>query len=179
MIFFVDWNVFLILGKRKKSTSYPNDSYFVDRNVFLILGKRKKSTSYPNDFFFRLKYLFNFRKKEEEYLISKWFFIRLKCLFNFRKKEEEYLISKGVNLNAGGSGEAGKSPQLPIHELRGETYNGLVRLLKPGCRTIVLLCDSHTKPKLITKFYKSCWPYRKWDFAKSYSISSFFNLMKT
>ncbi|XP_018022171.1 dnaJ homolog subfamily C member 16 isoform X2 [Hyalella azteca] len=77
------------------------------------------------------------------------------------KKEEEYLASKGVDLNPSSSNCASKSPQLPIHELRGETYNGMVRLLKPGCRTIVLLCDSHTKPKLMPMFYKSCWPYRR------------------
>ncbi|KAF2355455.1 hypothetical protein FHG87_013792 [Trinorchestia longiramus] len=147
------------------------------------------------------------------------------------KKEEEYLTAKGVNLNPTSSNGTSKSPQLPIHELRGETYNGMVssgetyngmvssgetyngmvssgetyngmvssgetyngmvssgetyngmvssgetcngmvssgetyngmvRLLKPGCRTIVLLCDSHTKPKLMSMFYKSCWPYRR------------------
>lgn len=45
-------------------------------------------------------------------------------------------------------------------ELRRETYFGLVRLLKPGCRTIVLLCDSKSK-LLLTKFYNRIYPYRK------------------
>lgn len=52
-------------------------------------------------------------------------------------------------------------PKLNVHELRGETYNGLVRLLKPGCRTIVLICDKASKPKLLPKFYRSVYPYRK------------------
>ncbi|KPM08621.1 dnaJ domain containing protein 2 [Sarcoptes scabiei] len=51
--------------------------------------------------------------------------------------------------------------KLNIHELRGETYNGLIRLLKPGCRTIVLLCDNPSKPKLLPQFYKAVHPYRK------------------
>lgn len=51
--------------------------------------------------------------------------------------------------------------RLNIHELRGETYNGLVRLLKPGCRTLVLLCDQASKPKLLPVFYRSVYPYRK------------------
>ncbi|XP_071042785.1 dnaJ homolog subfamily C member 16 [Parasteatoda tepidariorum] len=50
---------------------------------------------------------------------------------------------------------------LHIHELRGETYNGLVRLLKPGCRTIVLLLDNESKMKLLPIFYKTVYPYRK------------------
>ena len=32
-------------------------------------------------------------------------------------------------------------PELKIHELRAETYNGMIRLLKPGCRTVVLIVD--------------------------------------
>ena len=40
--------------------------------------------------------------------------------------------------------------KLYIHELKGETYNGLVRLLKPGCRTIVLLCDIESRSKIIS-----------------------------
>lgn len=50
---------------------------------------------------------------------------------------------------------------LHIHELRGETYNGLVRLLKPGCRTLVLLVDSDSKMKLLPIYYKTVYPYRK------------------
>ena len=53
--------------------------------------------------------------------------------------------------------------KLNIHELRGETYNGLVRLLKPGCRTIVLLCDTASKPKLLPQFYRAVYPYRKYE----------------
>ena len=52
-------------------------------------------------------------------------------------------------------------PELKIHELRAETYNGMVRLLKPGCRTIVLIVDRESKEKLVPKFYKFAWPFRR------------------
>lgn len=51
-------------------------------------------------------------------------------------------------------------PQLRIHELRAEKYNGLVRLLKPGCRTIILLVDAQSRLKLLPIFHKAVWPYR-------------------
>jgi DnaJ family protein C protein 16 len=51
-------------------------------------------------------------------------------------------------------------PQLRLHEMRAETYNGLVRLLKPGCRTIVLLVDAQSKLKLLPSFHRAVWPYR-------------------
>ncbi|XP_049866727.1 dnaJ homolog subfamily C member 16 [Pectinophora gossypiella] len=52
-------------------------------------------------------------------------------------------------------------PELRLHELRAEKYNGLVRLLKPGCRTIVLLVDAQSRVMLLSKFHKIVWPYRK------------------
>jgi len=52
-------------------------------------------------------------------------------------------------------------PELKIHELRAETYNGMIRLLKPGCRTIVLIVDRESKEKLVAKFYKHAWPFRR------------------
>lgn len=53
------------------------------------------------------------------------------------------------------------SHKLHVIELRRETYFGLVRLLKPGCRTIVLLCDTQSRLKLLTKFCQCIYPYRK------------------
>lgn len=50
---------------------------------------------------------------------------------------------------------------LKIIELKLETYNGMVRLLKPGQRSIVLLCDGETKELLIKQFRKAVWPYRR------------------
>lgn len=38
----------------------------------------------------------------------------------------------------------------------------MIRLLKPGCRTIVLLCDNSSKSKLLPQFYKAVYPYRKY-----------------
>lgn len=52
--------------------------------------------------------------------------------------------------------------ELYLHELRAEKYNGLVRLLKPGCRTIVLICDMQSRLQLIPAFHKIVWPYRKY-----------------
>lgn len=52
-------------------------------------------------------------------------------------------------------------PELKLHDLRAEKYNGLVRLLKPGCRTIILVTDMQSRPKLIPGFHKAVWPYRK------------------
>lgn len=51
--------------------------------------------------------------------------------------------------------------ELKIHEFRAEKYNGLVRLLKPGCRTIVLIADLQSRPKLLPGFHNAIWPYRK------------------
>lgn len=51
--------------------------------------------------------------------------------------------------------------ELKLHELRVEKYNGLVRLLKPGCRTIILITDLNSRKKLIPDFHKAAWPYRK------------------
>lgn len=50
---------------------------------------------------------------------------------------------------------------LKILELKAETYNGMVRLLKPGYRSIILLIDSQTKDKLLPSFKKAVWPYRR------------------
>jgi len=54
-------------------------------------------------------------------------------------------------------------PQLRLlHELRAETYNGMVRMLKPGCRAIVVLVDNQSKSKLLSEFHRIVWPYRKY-----------------
>lgn len=65
-------------------------------------------------------------------------------------------------------------PELKLHELRAEKYNGLVRLLKPGCRTIILVTDLQSRPKLIPGFHKAVWPYRKYELIQiHFFISSF------
>ena len=46
------------------------------------------------------------------------------------------------------------APELKLIEFKAETYNGLVRLLRPGCRTIILICDIDTKNALVSKFFK-------------------------
>lgn len=50
---------------------------------------------------------------------------------------------------------------LRIIELKAETYNGMVRLLKPGFRSIILLTDHETIHKLLPNFRKAVWPYRR------------------
>ncbi|KAL7071093.1 hypothetical protein ACQ4LE_009979 [Meloidogyne hapla] len=39
-----------------------------------------------------------------------------------------------------------------LHELRAETQFGLIRLLKPGCRSIVILVDAESKETLLQQF---------------------------
>lgn len=51
--------------------------------------------------------------------------------------------------------------ELKLHALRAETYNGLVVLLKPGCRTLILFIDNKSSRKLVSKFHAMVWPYRK------------------
>lgn len=48
-----------------------------------------------------------------------------------------------------------------MHELRAETYFGMIRLLKPGCRSIVVLVDEQSKDILLPQFAKHVWPFRK------------------
>ena len=52
-------------------------------------------------------------------------------------------------------------PELRLVEFKAETFNGLVRLLRPGCRTLILICDIDTKNVLVPKFFKLMWPYRR------------------
>lgn len=80
------------------------------------------------------------------------------------KIEEENVRKQGYVPNKKSDGNTESStyvPELKIHELRAEKYNGLVRLLKPGCRTIVLIADTQSRPKLLPGFHKAIWPYRK------------------
>ncbi|XP_053963544.1 dnaJ homolog subfamily C member 16 isoform X1 [Anastrepha ludens] len=86
----------------------------------------------------------------------------------FVRAEEESLKEKGqLKTNPNCSNDISvlkqtrSTPELKLHELRAEKYNGMVRLLKPGCRTIILVTDIKTRPKLIPAFHKAVWPYRK------------------
>uniref|UniRef100_A0A914Y7T2 Thioredoxin domain-containing protein n=1 Tax=Panagrolaimus superbus TaxID=310955 RepID=A0A914Y7T2_9BILA len=47
-----------------------------------------------------------------------------------------------------------------IHELRAETYFGLIRLLKPGCRSIIVLVDKESKEVLLHQFARHVYPLR-------------------
>lgn len=69
--------------------------------------------------------------------------------------------NKGWNLFDTGSKPGAYVPELKLHELRAEKYFGLVRMLKPGFRTIVLLTDLQSRQKLIPGYHKALWPYRK------------------
>ncbi|KAI6241318.1 DnaJ domain protein [Aphelenchoides fujianensis] len=48
-----------------------------------------------------------------------------------------------------------------IHELRAETYFGLIRLLKPGCRSIIVIVDEESKDLLLPQFARYVYPLRK------------------
>lgn len=77
--------------------------------------------------------------------------------------EEENIQKKAEKMNNNNTSAKASNyvPELKLHELRAEKYNGLVRLLKPGCRTIVLLTDLQSRPKLIPAYHAAVWPYRK------------------
>lgn len=47
-----------------------------------------------------------------------------------------------------------------IHELRAESYFGMIRLLKPGCRSLVILVDDQSKDKLMMQFAQYILPLR-------------------
>uniref|UniRef100_A0A182J0H4 DnaJ homolog subfamily C member 16 n=1 Tax=Anopheles atroparvus TaxID=41427 RepID=A0A182J0H4_ANOAO len=78
-----------------------------------------------------------------------------------RLEEEDIQLKQSKNGDSANGKSTNYVPELRLHELRAEKYNGLVRLLKPGCRTIVLLTDMQSRPKLIPAFHKAVWPYRK------------------
>lgn len=86
---------------------------------------------------------------------------------NYLLRLEEESIQKQRAASGNNNNDNGKisngvyQPELKLHELRSEKYNGLVRLLKPGCRTILLVCDMQSRQTLIPPFHKACWPYRK------------------
>lgn len=108
------------------------------------------------------------------------FILGVGYLMSYLVRLEEEQIKKKRKMGAGGEGTntgdaatgggaapgtGGKNanyvPELKLHELRAEKYNGLVRLLKPGCRTIILVTDMQSRNKLIPSFHKAVWPYRK------------------
>ncbi|XP_011300799.1 dnaJ homolog subfamily C member 16 isoform X2 [Fopius arisanus] len=77
------------------------------------------------------------------------------------KLEELSVQSKMRQFNKENSKGISSQPQLRLYEMRAEKYNGLVRLLKPGCRTIILIVDAQSRLKLLPAFHKAVWPYRK------------------
>ncbi|XP_055585814.1 dnaJ homolog subfamily C member 16 isoform X2 [Uranotaenia lowii] len=91
------------------------------------------------------------------------FILAIGYLMAYLVRVEEENIQKSQNKSADGKNgkPANYVPELRLHELRAEKYNGLVRLLKPGCRTIVLLTDMQSRNKLIPAFHRAVWPYRK------------------
>jgi len=53
-----------------------------------------------------------------------------------------------------------KTMEPMMHELRAETYFGLIRLLKPGCRSIIVLVDSSSRDILLPIFARHIYPLR-------------------
>ncbi|XP_068153166.1 dnaJ homolog subfamily C member 16 [Drosophila tropicalis] len=79
----------------------------------------------------------------------------------FVRAEEENLKAQGhLNENSGIKNNQ-QTPELKLYELRAEKYNGMIRLLKPGCRTVLLITDYQSRTKLIPHYHKAVWPYRK------------------
>ncbi|MPC13941.1 DnaJ subfamily C member 16 [Portunus trituberculatus] len=94
-------------------------------------------------------------------LVTVLFIVAGGYIMSYLVRLEEERVAKSNFTYVDQTGKMTLQPQLRVHELRGETYNGLVRMLKPGCRTLVMLCDSESKSKLMPKFHTACWPYRK------------------
>ncbi|XP_037947969.1 dnaJ homolog subfamily C member 16 [Teleopsis dalmanni] len=88
------------------------------------------------------------------------FVIGYAMVYFVRVEEQQLKVNGGLAKN-GSVNQNRYIPELKLYELRAEKYNGMVRLLKPGCRTIILITDLQTRPKLIPLFHKSVWPYRK------------------
>lgn len=95
------------------------------------------------------------------------------CMSYYMRMEEEKILKRQQfknGENAGGEGGAnpmenktvGYVQELKLHDLRAEKYNGLVRLLKPGCRTIVLVTDLQSRANLMPAYHSAVWPYRKY-----------------
>lgn len=82
-----------------------------------------------------------------------------KIIFDCRKLEEASVQAERAQCKDN-TKLTSSQPQLRLHELRAEKYNGLVRLLKPGCRTIILLVDDQSRLKLLPAFHKAVWSYR-------------------
>lgn len=70
-----------------------------------------------------------------------------------------YPATAGSHVRTGSAGDI--IDELKILELKAETLNGMVRLLRPGCRSIILLCDQKSKDVLIEKFKQIVGPYRR------------------
>lgn len=88
-------------------------------------------------------------------------YVNLYILFSISSKLEEASVqTERAQCKDNAKSSLPSQPQLRLHELRAEKYNGLVRLLKPGCRTIILLVDAQSRLKLLPAFHKAVWPYR-------------------
>ena len=73
----------------------------------------------------------------------------------------QLMVSMDEEERTGFNGSADPIFELKLIEFKAETYNGLVKLLRPGCRTLLLICDIETKSVLASKFFKMMWPYRR------------------
>ncbi|XP_057651813.1 dnaJ homolog subfamily C member 16 isoform X1 [Diorhabda carinulata] len=87
-----------------------------------------------------------------------------------RIEEESIQKQKAKTSNNNNSVNVSYQPELRLHEMRSETYNALVRLLKPGCRTIVLVLDMQSRQQLIPPFHKAVWPYRNFNYSRNKTL---------
>lgn len=158
----------LLIGLSKDLETLPNDIRFksnslIDEDAHGIFGKVIKKILIMTD-----DVTESITQKEilpiVTVILSIGFILLIGYIMQYLvKMEEESIQERYRRLGRTPPGVPAPKPQpkLKIHELRGETYNGLVRLLKPGCRTLVLLVDKSSKSKLLPKFYKAVYPYRK------------------
>ncbi|ERL93213.1 dnaJ homolog subfamily C member 16 [Dendroctonus ponderosae] len=80
------------------------------------------------------------------------------------EQEEENVKKMRASDKSGNNNNNSKpsyQPELKLHDFRSESYNALVRMLKPGCRTVLLILDMQSRQQLIPQFHRAVWPYRK------------------
>lgn len=103
-------------------------------------------------------------------------------VFNFSRLEEENIQKQKAKAKSGNNNnntsKSNYQPELRLHELRSETYNALVRLLKPGCRTIVLVIDMQSRQQLIPPYHKAVWPYRRYVWNSTWNNKHYYYIQE-
>lgn len=151
----------------KSSQNFPYEAYVTDLFDEHALGFIKKTLIKISHF---LEALYENLGKEQilpavSVLGTIVFILAIGYLMAYLVDKEEMNIknqeSNADSKNNNNNSSTSYQPELRLHEMRSEKYNALVRLLKPGCRTVLLILDMQSRQQLIPPFHKAVWPYRK------------------